>query len=133
MRAWDALPAETNAAKTGTASVANPQDTNLTMDINVGKQTRIAELILEICEKIGIDRSSVSVTYVQHLHWIRTGPCERRERGHHFREPFLPYPPREPDRMLEPVAKSGERRTETIVSSEMAMPYSGMSENSFFY
>ena len=106
VQAWDALPAEAKAAKTAMASVANPQDINLIMDLSVGKQTRMAELILEVCEKIGIDRSRLRAVLASPMCNTFTGLDHvNRERGHHFREPFLPYPPREPDGTLESVAK----------------------------
>ena len=106
VQAWDALPAEAKTAKTAMASVANPQDINLIMDLSVGKQTRMAELILEVCEKIGIDRSRLRAVLASPMCNTFTGLDHvNRERGHHFREPFLPYPPREPDGTLESVAK----------------------------
>ena len=42
--------------KTAQASVANPHDVNLMMDLSLGNQKRMAILILSVCEKIGIDR-----------------------------------------------------------------------------
>ena len=125
VQAWDALPAEAKAAKTAMASVANPQDINLIMDLSVGKQTRMAELILEVCEKIGIDRSRLRAVLASPMCNTFTGLDHvNRERGHHFREPFLPYPPREPDGTLESVAKrkiaqEHDAMTENLLKSIM--------------
>ena len=75
---WAALSPEAKIEKTAQASMANPHDINLIMDLSLGKQKRMATLILDVCEKICIDRkrfkSSAGITHVQHLHKIRS--CE---------------------------------------------------------
>ena len=49
--AWDSLDNEQKAIKTAEASVANPEDINLIMDLSVGKQKTMATIIRDICSK----------------------------------------------------------------------------------
>ena len=87
--------------KQAAASVANPEDICLIMDLRLEKQGEPKELIATICRKLGVSREMlagvvasppcVSYTKLDHVN---------RERGNNYREANKPYPPRKLDGSL---------------------------------
>ena len=125
VQAWDALDAQQKIIKTAGASVANPEDINLIMDLSVGKQKTMSTLIRDVCSKLNIDRSRLrgvvgspmcnTFTKLDHVN---------RVLGHHFREPYKPYPPRKSDGTLESlikrqIAQEHDAMTENLINSVM--------------
>ena len=56
---WDSLSAQAKQARTDAATVANPEDINLLMDLRRAAQPAAAQLIKDICKKLGIKRSQL--------------------------------------------------------------------------
>lgn len=116
---WDSMPTKDRAAVTAAATVANPDDVMLVMDLRTSQQARVGELIKSICSKLDICRSRIrgitaspmcnSFTKLDHVN---------RERGNHFREPYAPYAPRKVDGSLK-----------TAVKRKVAQEHDSMVEN----
>ena len=72
IKKWDMLSAEGKALVTAQASVANPEEINLIMDLSIGKQHKMGEIILSACEKDWDQQeqaaSSAGITNVQYVH-----------------------------------------------------------------
>ena len=92
---WDAPDEANKVEKTARDVVANPEDTNLIMDLSLDKPTRIASLIKDICIKIGIKRDRIAATIASPMCNTST-KLDRvnRELGHEFREAAKSYAPR---------------------------------------
>ena len=122
---WAGLTPEAKAEKTAQASVANPHDINLIMDLSLGKQKRMATLILDICEKIGIDRKRLRAVLASPMcNTFTKLDHVNREKGHHFREPCIPFAPRKYDGSLESavkrkIAQEHDDMTENLIKSIM--------------
>ena len=103
---WDSLSAQAKQARTDAATVANPEDINLLMDLRRAAQPAAAQLIKDICKKLGIKRSQLRAI-------LASPPCNSYtrldavniERGNNFREPKKPYPPRKCDGSLKSIIK----------------------------
>ena len=95
------------------------------MDLSVNKQKMLATLILDVCNKLGIDRSRLrgvvgspmcnTFTKLDHVN---------RVLGRHFKEPFKPYPPRKDDGTLDSpikrkIAQEHDAVTENLINSVM--------------
>ena len=98
---WDQLTVQEKAIRTAAATVANPDDINLIMDLRTSQQARKGEIIKAICKKLGISRKRIrGITASPMCNTFSKLDHVNRERGNNFREPFFPFAPRESDGTL---------------------------------
>jgi len=121
LKAWEMLTAAQQKEETAKASVANPDDydVNLIMDLRLSKQQAARQLVKDICSKLGIDRSRLAGVVASPMCNTYTQlDSVNVERGHNFRLPKAPYPPRPSDGTLE-----------SIIKGQIAQEHDDMVEN----